>query len=163
MVRFWVLAPGFTAPVGVRSCLWEFGPSGIVFNNGPWTFIPAGTTNWVQITAVISTTSGDAGTFRVVCQIAPQGSPKVSGSLWVDDASVTLVPVPSTSELTWVGGLAANAWDFVTINWLDTVLSTPSRYTNSGLLHFTDSGNNTSPILLTGALSPATVNVETSI
>jgi len=162
-VSFWVLAPGFTAPVGVRSCLWEFGPSGIVFNNGPWTFIPAGSTNWVQITAVISTTSGDAGTFRAVCQIAPQGSPKVSGSLWVDDASVTLVPVPSTSELTWVGGLAANAWDFVTINWLDTVLSTPSRYTNSGLVHFTDSGNNTSPILLTGTLSPATVNVESSI
>jgi len=162
-VSFWVLAPGLSATVGARACLWEFGPTGITFNNGDYVWISAQSSNWVHVAATLTTTRGDANVFRAVLQIAPQGSPKISGTLWVDDADVELPVAPPSTDITWVGGVAGNAWDFVTANWVDTANSTPMTYANGAVARFTDTGNDRTPVSLNGTFSPSTVSVESAI
>jgi autotransporter-associated beta strand protein len=156
-VSFNVLATGFTEPVGVRVGLWEFGPGGIVFNLGAYHWFAPGVNGWQTLTATFLTTSADADVFRVVAQIAPQGTPKISGSLWVDAASIQTV-----TNRTWVGGLAGNAWDFTTTNWQDILLA-PATFMDGAAARFTDSGNNASPVQLAGTLMPDVVSVMSSI
>jgi hypothetical protein len=104
-VSFNVLATGFTEHVGVRAGLWEFGPTGIVFNLGDYHWFAPGVNGWTTVTGTFLTTSADADVFRVVAQIAPQGTPKISGSLWVDAASIQTVPEPGTMALGLMGGI----------------------------------------------------------
>ena len=66
------------------------------------------------------------------------------------------------TDVTWVGGNANNLWDLVsTTNWNDGV--NPAVFNNGQTVHFTDTGNNASPVLLKGTLQPALVSVESSI
>ena len=163
-VSFKVLCTGFTQLVGLRASLWENAPSGWVFNVGSYIWVQPGSNDWTTVSATLAMSSPTAQSFRAVMQVFPQGNPKVSGCVYVDDASITLIPPPPpTGDFTWAGGLADNAWDFTTANWLDTALGTPQVFTNGvSIVRFTDSGNNASPIKLSGTLEPGVVSVESS-
>jgi autotransporter-associated beta strand protein len=70
-------------------------------------------------------------------------------------------PPPGGRNLTWKGGVAGNAWDVnLTLNWLDG--ATTTRFQQGDLVSFTDSGNNSSPLTLSGSLLPGSVVVNAS-
>ncbi len=75
---------------------------------------------------------------------------------------VPTVPSPPPGRnLTWKGGVAANAWDVnLTLNWLDG--ATTTRFQQGDQVTFTDSGNNSSPLTLSGSLLPGSVVVNAS-
>ena len=65
-------------------------------------------------------------------------------------------------DVTWVGGNANNLWDLVTTtNWTDGV--NPAVFNNGQTVHFTDSGNNATPVLLKSTLQPTLISVESTI
>jgi hypothetical protein len=56
-VSYKVLATGFSESVGLRVGLWEFGPTGIVFNQSGYTWVSAGSNGWITVSATFTTTS----------------------------------------------------------------------------------------------------------
>ena len=84
----------------------------------------------------------------------------VSGSGTSITRSAGLVVAPALSAFTkaWKGGVAGNAWDFSTVNWLQS--STPEFFQNGNPALFDDSGVPNTSVTLTGLLLPSSVTVS---
>jgi autotransporter-associated beta strand protein len=65
-------------------------------------------------------------------------------------------------NLSWRGTVDFN-WNTATTNWFDTVNLADSLFTGGDVVTFDDSGKNTSPIALVGALLPGAVTVNSTL
>jgi len=120
----------------------------------PWVTV-APENGWVTLSANFTMTDPAASAFTFLVQSA---SWLGAGTFYIDATYIETV-----TNLTWVGGVATNAWDSATLNWQDDYLLTPVAFASGSTLRFTDSGNNASPIQLAGALAPYSLSVTSSI
>ena len=67
-------------------------------------------------------------------------------------------------DLTWTGGMSGNTWDVETsANWKDYSETGSLTYSNGKKVLFDISGNNSTPVNMTGTLSPAALTVNSPV
>ena len=83
--------------IGYRIGVWEIGGTGgAVFHSSGFVWVPAGSTDWVDLSFTANLTDPTATSVRAVVFVAPQGDPKAAGHFLVDDWSLTKqIPVTS--------------------------------------------------------------------
>lgn len=75
------------------------------------------------------------------------------------------VPPVSSALLVWRGSPTSNVWDTVTANWRtnwfwSTNTTSPARFFNGASVLFDMTGTNSTPVVLVGSLTPASVTVH---
>ena len=101
-----VEAAGYTELLGIRPTLMEWdGINPATYHFGDFEWIASGTTGWQTYSQEFTTTIANPTVFQVLFYYAPQGDPKVAGSVLMDDISLRVIPEPAAFAL--LGGLLA--------------------------------------------------------
>ena len=119
-------------------------------------------------TITLSTPLGTApaGTYTLMTYSAKTGSgtlaldhlyPYATLNVGATSVTLTVTGTGTAGALIWQGGLAANAWDTTTANWV------PSTYADNEAVLFDDTGSDSPAVNITpGAVAPASVTVNAS-
>ncbi len=91
--------------IGYQIGVWELGGTGgTVFHSSGFTWVSAGSSDWVDLSFTATLTDSTATSVRAVVFVAPQGSPKETGHFLIDDFSLI-----KTVDVTAFPGIADNS------------------------------------------------------
>jgi len=122
----------------------EVNPLNIALSSGTYTLIKFG-----------SLGSGGATNFQVTGYLGTSLQATVSVAAAEVDLIVSQV---GGTQRTWVGDGSTNAWDYTTVNWLNS--GTPAVFSDGNFVTFDDTGSSTPPVNLTATLQPASIIVN---
>lgn len=102
-----VEAAGYSEILGIRPALGEWnGVTPIAYQFGDIEWITAGTTGWVTFSQEFTLSQADGTLVQPRLYYYPQGgTPKVAGSVLMDDVSLTVIPEPATLGLVGAFGV----------------------------------------------------------